>query len=64
MYRLQQYAEEKHSVTAMSSTNLRNENSRNKANKNYKATHQSTPVNFGNMELGDLGHMGMEHVEE
>ena len=64
MYRLQQYAEEKHSVTAMSSTNLRNENSRNKANKNYKATHQATPVNFGNMELGDLGHMGMEHVVE
>lgn len=64
MYRLQQYAEEKHSVTAMSSTNLRNENSRNKANKNYKATHQATPVNFGNMELGDLGHMGMEYVIE
>lgn len=64
MYRLQQYAEEKHSVTSMSSTNLRNENSRNKANKNYKATHQATPVNFGNMELGDLGHMGMEHVIE
>lgn len=64
MYRLQQYAEEKHSVTAMSSTNLRNENSRNKANKNYRATHQATPVNFGNMELGDLGHMGMEHVVE
>lgn len=64
MYRLQQYAEEKHSVTSMSSTNLRNENSRNKANKNYKATHQATPVNFGNMELSDLGHMGMEHVVE
>ena len=47
MYRLQQYAEEKHSVTALSSTNLRNENSRNKANKHYKAIHQATPVNFG-----------------
>ena len=47
MYRLQQYAEEKFSVTALSSTNLRNENSRNKANKHYKAIHQATPVNFG-----------------
>lgn len=64
MYRLQQYAEEKHSVTSMSSTNLRNENSKNKSNKNYKSTHSATPVNFGNMELSDLGHMGMEHVIE
>ena len=62
MYRLQQYAEEKFSVTALSSTNLRNENSRNKANKHYKAIHQATPVNFGDMELGDLGHIGFEHV--
>ena len=62
MYRLQQYAQEKHSVTSLSSTNLRNENSRNKANKYYKATHQATPVNFGDMEMGDLGHLGFEHV--
>lgn len=62
MYRLQQYAEEKHSVTSLSSTNLRNENSRNKANKYYKSTHQATPVNFGDMESGDLGHVGFEHV--
>lgn len=47
MYRLQQYAQEKHSVTSLSSTNLKNENSRNKANKYYKATHQATPINFG-----------------
>ena len=46
----------------MSSTNLRNENSRNKANKHYKAIHQATPVNFGDMEMGDLGHIGFEHV--
>lgn len=62
MYRLQQYAQEKHSVTALSATNLRNENSRNKANKYYKATHQATPVNFGDMETGNLGHIGFEHV--
>ena len=62
MYRLQQYAQEKHSVTALSATNLRNENSRNKANKYYKAIHQATPVNFGDMESGDLGHAGFENV--
>ena len=62
MYRLKQYAEEKHSVTALSSTNLRNENSRSKANKNYKALKQSTPIRFGDMETGDFGHLGMEYV--
>lgn len=62
MYRLQQYAKEKHSVTSMSSTNLRNENSRNKANKYYKSTHQATPINFGDMEVSDLGHLGFENV--
>lgn len=62
MYRLEQYAKEKHSVTSLSSTNLRNENCRNKANKFYKATHQSTPINFGDMESGDMGHLGFEHV--
>ena len=62
IYRLQQYAQEKHSVTSLSSTNLRNENSRNKANKYYKAIHQATPINFGDMEMGDLGHLGFENV--
>ena len=64
MLRLKQYAEEKHSVTALSSTNLRNENSRSKANKNYKALKQSTPIRFGDMETGDFGHLGMEYVIE
>lgn len=62
IYRLKQYAEEKHSVTALSSTNLKNENSRNKASKNYKALHRSTPIRFGDMETADFGHMGMEYV--
>lgn len=62
MYRLKQYAEEKHSVTALSSTNLRGENSRSKANKNYKAIRSSTPIRFGDMETGDFGHLGMEYV--
>lgn len=61
MYRLKQYAEEKFSVTNLSSTNIRNENTRSKANKNYRATHQNTPIRFGDMESGDMGgHMGME----
>lgn len=62
MYRLQQYAEEKYSVTSLSPTNLRNENSRSKASKFYKSTHRATPVNIGDMEAGDLGHMGFENV--
>ena len=61
MYRLKQYAEEKFSVTNLSATNIRNENTRSKANKNYRATHQNTPIRFGDMESGDMGgHMGME----
>lgn len=60
IYRLKQYAEEKFSVTNLSATNLRNENTRSKANKNYRSTHQNTPIRFGDMESGDFGHMGME----
>lgn len=60
VYRLKQYAEEKFSVTSLSSTNIRNENSRSKANKNYKALHQNTPIKFGDMEQGDLIHVGSE----
>lgn len=62
IYRLKQYSKEKFSVTSLSSTNIRNENSRNKANKNYKALHQSTPIRFGDMESGDMTHMGIEIV--
>lgn len=62
MYRLQQYAEEKHSVTSLSPINLRGENSRSKASKYYKSTHRATPINIGAMEAGNLGHMGFEHV--
>ncbi|MDD3121891.1 MAG: hypothetical protein PHC62_00080 [Candidatus Izemoplasmatales bacterium] len=64
IYRLKQYAEEKFSVTNLSATNLRNENTRSKANKNYRATHQNTPIRFGDMESGDLSHLGMETFVE
>lgn len=60
IYRLKQYAEEKFSVTNLAVTNLRNENTRSKANKNYRSTHKSTPIRFGDMESGDLSHLGME----
>jgi len=64
IYRLKQYAEEKHSITSLSSTNLRGENSRSKLNKNYKALHQATPVRFGYMEVDDMNHIGTEYVME
>ena len=46
-YRLKQYAEEKFSVTSLSSTNIRNENTKNKASNNYKALFSRTPIRFG-----------------
>jgi hypothetical protein len=61
-YPMKQYGEEKWSVTSMSSTNIRNENSRNKANTSYKALHPATPIKFGDMESGDLDHMGPEQL--
>lgn len=64
MYRLKQYAEDKFSVTSLSSTNIRNQNSRNKASKNFKSLHQSTPIRIGEMENGDLTHMGVPIVKE
>ena len=60
--RLKQFAEEKFSVTSLSSTNIMNENAKSKASKNYKEPHSSTPIKFGQMESGDLNHMGSELV--
>lgn len=59
-YRLKQYAEEKFSATSLSSTNIKNENSRNQDKKNFKSPYKKTPIRFGYMEMGDLGHIGME----
>lgn len=61
-YRLKQYAKEKFSVTSLSATNIRNENSRNKASKTYKALYSRTPIRFGDMELGNLMHLGPDIV--
>ena len=63
-YRLKQHSEEKFSVTSLSATNIKNENSRNKASKVYKAQFSRTPIRFGDMELGDFSHMGIERVVE
>lgn len=62
IYRLKQYAEEKFSVTSLSSVNIRNENTRSKLSKNYKSLHPNTPIKFGDMESNDLGHTGIENV--
>lgn len=62
IYRLKQYAEEKFSVTSLSATNIKNENSRSKANKTYRCLYTKTPIRFGEMESGDLMHLGAEFV--
>ena len=61
-YRLKQYAEEKFSVTSLSATNLKNLNTRSKANKVYESKYTKTPIMFGPMESGDLAHLGMQYV--
>ena len=61
-FRLKQYAEEKFSVTSLSATNLKNLNTRSKANKMYEAKYTKTPIMFGFMESTDLMHMGVEYV--
>lgn len=60
--RLKQFAEEKFSATALSSTNITNENAKSKASKNYREPHSNTPIKFGYMESGDMNHMGAEFV--
>lgn len=61
-YRLKQYSEEKFSVTSLSSTNVKNLNTKSKANKYYKAPHSNTPIAMGTMEIDDTSHLGMEYV--
>ena len=63
-YRLKQIAEEKFSATSLSATNLRGENTKSKANKNWLIMYPNTPIRFGNMEFNDMGHLGIEQVVE
>ena len=62
IYRLKQYAEEKFSVTSLSATNTKNENSKSKNSNNYKALYSRTPIRFGDMETGNLTHLGAELI--
>lgn len=61
-YRLKQYAEEKFSVTSLCATNMKNLNTRSKANKVYEAKYTKTPIMFGAMETCNLAHLGMQYV--
>ena len=62
MFRLKQFAEEKFSATSLSSTNIRNENTKSKASRDYKEMYSNTPIRAGNMEIDNLNHMGPEYV--
>lgn len=64
IFRLKQFAEEKFSATSLSSTNLAGFNSKSKANKNFLELHPNTPVRFGNMEINNELHLGVEEVVE
>jgi len=60
IYRMKQNAEEKHSATSLSATNIRNMNSKSKASKMYIRTHSNTPIRFGEMEGNIFKAMGAE----
>lgn len=62
IFRLKQFAEEKFSVTSLSSTNIKNENTKTKAKKDYRELHSNTPIRFGNMETNGFCHAGAEIV--
>lgn len=62
--RLKQYAEEKFSATSLSATNIRNENAKSKATKEYKSLYSHTPIRFGEMELNSFEHLGPEKIIE
>ena len=62
-WRLKQFAEEKFSATSLSSTNIRNQNTKSKASKNFKEVHSDTPIRAGNMEIDQLSsHIGAEVI--
>lgn len=62
IFRLKQFAEEKFSATSLSATNIRGLNTKSKANKNYNELHSNTPIRFGNMEMNQMDHLGIETV--
>ena len=60
--RLKQFAEEKFSATSLSATNIRNENTKSTASRNYKEMFSNTPIKAGNMEIENESHLGDEYV--
>lgn len=62
IFRLKQFAEEKFSATSLSATNIRNENTKSRAKKDYKELHANTPIRFGNMETNQMNHLGVDVV--
>ena len=62
MFRLKQFAEEKFMATSLSATNIRNENTKSKASRDYKEMYSNTPIKIGNMEAEDELHLGAENV--
>jgi hypothetical protein len=62
IFRLKQYAEEKFSATSLSATNIRNENTKSRAKKDYRELYPNTPIRFGNMETNNFDHIGADIV--
>ena len=62
IYRLKQFAEEKFSATSLSATNIKNENTKSKAKKDFKELYPNTPIRFGNMETNNMNHIGADAV--
>lgn len=62
IFRLKQYAEEKFSATSLSSTNIRNENTKSRVKKDFRELYPNTPIRFGNMESNNMGHIGVDSL--
>lgn len=62
VYILKQEAEEKHSATSASSTNIKDENSKSKESKEYRCAITKTPVKWGEMETMIFLHCSSETV--
>lgn len=62
MFRLKQYAEEKFSANSLSAVNSKSENFKSKASRNFNEFFRNTPIRFGNMELNDETHLGIEVI--
>jgi DNA-directed RNA polymerase beta subunit len=62
IFRLKQFAEEKFSATSLSATNIRNENTKSRAKKDFRELYPNTPIRFGNMETNNMNHLGADVV--